>query len=105
MSNLDDKLRDSIITFAKRWSVKNQNHIANRDDVKGIADDVVALIQQTNIEARISELQQFKVPEQWKDYIKLSGHESCPICGFNSETARKFVYDRIDQLKENKQDE
>ena len=53
--------KDSLRQQVERLIIENRNFLNDPTtnepyDVKGIADDVVALIQQTNIEARIDEL-------------------------------------------------
>lgn len=49
-------------------------------------------------EARIAELSQFKVPEQYEHFAKLMGDEACTICGFNAIKAKKYVDDRLQAL-------
>ena len=53
---------DSLRQQVERLIIENRNFLNDPTtnepyDVKGIADDVVSLIQQTNIEARIDELE------------------------------------------------
>lgn len=58
-----------------------------------------AQIKQLIKEARISELEQIKPPEQYKEYAKLAGRESCVICGFNSEVFREHIEERLAALQ------
>ena len=57
--------KDSLRQQVERLIIENRNFLNDPTtnepyDVKGIADDVIKLVQQTNIEARIEEASLFK---------------------------------------------
>ena len=56
-------------------------------------------------EARIDELKQLEPPEQYEDYAKIMGSESCTICGFNAIVFRKHISNRIAELNQEKNGE
>ena len=63
-------------------------------------DEIQALINEKVIEGKIALLEEIKPPEQFKDYMRMAGYTNgCAVCGFNSETFREFLSDRIDELK------
>ena len=61
---------------------------------------LLKLIDKEVTRSRIDELKALVPPEQFKDYVKLTGHEACTICGFNSEVFRRHLESRIKAIQE-----
>ena len=105
MNRAVKKLIEELLTefYGERYCGRCEDYHGLMDSDKEYLEQatsqILKLISDEVIKALINALQEFKVPEQWKEFFELSGYEACPICGFNSEYARKYVDDKIKALE------
>ena len=101
-TELDEILKDwehiiKSVAMAEIYGVVNVGFSYNRQEAK---QKLLKLIDKEVTRSRIDELKALVPPEQFKDYVKLTGHEACTICGFNSEVFRRHLESRIKAIQE-----
>lgn len=82
------------------WKSKGQASNRVQESLKHAKQKLLKLIDKEVTRSRIDELKALVPPEQFKDYVKLTGHEACTICGFNSEVFRRHLESRIKAIQE-----